>query len=389
MRMSPARPVSVRLDRRRASSLDSTARPVLSSNVLLQRRLSVGTLVGTVTRTYAAILMLVILTAGAPRPSGAAEPLAEEGDEKLVRVNGHVITRRELDTYSRVFYMTDELRKQVEALLPLEREQFYAQQSKHALRQLIERRLLLSEAEKEYLDRPGMKERLDGLVEKRMRRMVDEQGSMLAVHRWLRQQGITLREWRDLLAESILIQSYRQDKVESRVHVSPGDIRRYYEAHAEELRRPRRVLYRVILVDPEGCETAEQERAKAEAILEEVRGGADFAEMAEKHSLDRDKKEGGLRVRDAPQDPPDWLPPLCVGLKPTQVSDVQATDAGYCITKLERIEPSRIPEFEEVVVGIERTLAARKTEQMLEELVTELLEEASLHYFPAGSELRN
>jgi len=321
--------------------------------------------------------------------SGAAEPPAGESDETLVRVNGHVVTRRELDTYSKAFHMTDELRAQAEALLPLEREQFYAEQRKHALRGLIRQRLLLDEAEKEYLGRPGMQEHLDALVEKQVRRTVEERGSLLAVHQWLRAQGITGKEWRDLIAQSILIESYKQDKIEPLVHVSPDEMRRYYEAHTDEFRLPQRVLYRVIIVDPEGCETAEQERAKAEAILEQIRGGADFADIAEKHSLDRDKKEGGLRVRQAPPDQPDWLPPLCAGLEPGEVSDVQATEAGYCIAKLERIEPSRILAFEEVVVEIGRTLAARKKEQLLEDLVTELQKKADVNYLPAGAALRD
>jgi len=331
----------------------------------------------------------MLLAAVGARLSAAAEPLAGGREETLVKVNDHVITRRELDTYSRVFHMSDELRAEVEALLPLEREQFYAEQRKQALRGLISRRLLLEEAEEEYLGRPGMREHLGALVEKQVRRTVEKKGSSLAVHKWLREQGITGKEWRDLIAQSILIESYKQDKIEPRVHVSPDQMRRYYEAHTEEFHLPQRVFYRVILVDPEGCETAEQERAKAEAILEQIRGGADFAEMADKHSLDRDKKEGGLRVRKAPPERPDWLPPLCVGLEAGEVSDVQATEAGYCIARLERIEHSRVPEFEEVVVEIGRKLAEQKRERIIEVLVTELQKKADVEYFPAGAALRD
>jgi hypothetical protein len=53
------------------------------------------------------------------------------------------------------------------------------------------------------------------------------------------------------------------------------------------------------------------------------------------------------------------------------------------------LEPSRLLAFEEVVVEIGRTLAARKKEQLLEDLVTELQKKADVNYLPAGAALRD
>ena len=123
-------------------------------------------------------------------------------------------------------------------------------------------------------------------------------------------------------------------------------------------------------------------------MLEQIRAGADFAEMAAVHSLDRDKADGGLREVEAPQTMPDWLPPLCAGMEPGQASEVKATEAGYCIAKLERVEPGSVQKFEEVQLDIAKKLATLKKQQTREGLLNQLYAKASVHYFPAGEQLR-
>lgn len=343
-------------------------------------------------RTTTFILAFILLIgasvaalAQAAESAGTAQ--GDEADEKLVRVNQHVITRKELDVHLTVFHLTPRLRQQLPTLSPSEQEQFYGQRRKEALRDLVERRLMLEQARTEYLAQPRVKKAIEMHVAKLVRAKARELRSLMTMHLWLREHGLTLEEWKALLTDSTLVQHYMWEKIESRLHVSPGEIRRYYEEHKATLRRPRRVIYRMILVDPEGCETAEQERAKADVILEKIRAGADFAEVAEKYSLDRDTTEGGLREQDAPQTPDDWLPPCCVGLQAGQVSEPRRTQAGYCITKLERILPSRIPSFEQAEVEARQILLDQKRVEAKKALMKKLRESAHVQYFPAGKQM--
>ena len=343
----------------------------------------------TLKKTIAFISILLFLLAGIgrnPAEAAVAPPLSQDkgGEEKLARVNEHVITSRELDVYFKVFRLTDELREQGEKLPPLEREKLYAERRKRALGDLMERHLMLGAAKKEYLDSVGMQAVLDGLVAKRLRELKTKMGSLMALHRWLSEQGISLKEWENLTADSILVRQYAWDKIASRVHVSPAEVRRYYEDHKETFRQPRRVIYRVILTDPSGCETAEQERAKAERILQQILRGGDFAQMAEKHSLDRDRTEGGLREVEAPESAPDWVPPLCAGLEPGMVSDVQQTSAGYCIPKLARIVPSRVPPLEQMQGEIQRILTDRKKDRARKKLIRQLRNRAHVERWTGG-----
>lgn len=337
-------------------------------------------------KTAASALAFILLLGTSV--SGAADaPEGDKADEKLVRVNKHVITLKELDVHLKVFYLTSRLRKQFMSLPPAQQEQFYAERRKEALRDLINRHLMLEQAKKEYLGQPQIEKAIEVHVEKFARAKAREVGSFMTLHQWVHEHGLSMEEWKALVGDSTLVQHYMWERVGARMHVSPEEIRRYYEEHKEEFRRPRRVIYRMILIDPEGCETAQQEQAKAEAILQKIREGADFAEVAEKHSLDRHKTDGGLREQDAPLTLADWLPPSCKGLQPGEVSEAQRTQAGYSITKLERVVPSRIPPFEEAQVEAREILLGQKTAEARKTLVKKLLDGAHVQYFPAGERM--
>ncbi len=337
-------------------------------------------------------LMLVLLAVGRGAWSSAEAPMPvpprEAGEaEKLVRVNDHVITRKELETFFEAFYLNEPLREEMRGLPPLQREQLYGQGFAKALPELVEQRLLLAEARREYTNTEAVQKAIDEMLVRRLDELSEEKGSLRAALQSFHHRGITLEEWRELMADAILAQNYLWGKLESPVHIRPAELRLYYRRHRESLRRPRRVLYRLILVDPAGCENEEQERAKAESILEQIRQGADFAQLAERHSLDRDETEGGLREVEASRTSSDWLPPLCRGLKPGEVSGVQKSEAGYCIARLEKVIPSHVPSFEEVQQAMRAALSRRKREEAQRELIDRLRSSAHVQYLPAGEKL--
>jgi len=329
--------------------------------------------------------------AGAPaKPApGAARPTAQDsrGSEGLVRVNGHVITRKELQAYYAAFHLNDQVQAALEALSPVERERLVVQGLAKALPELVEQRLLLAAAEEQYPDTEALRQVIEEMLAGRLEELRQEKGSMVAVVRAFHRRGLSLQQWKDLMADAILVQSYMWPRVKGRVRVSPTEMRDYYERESASFRRPRRVVYRAILVDPAGCDTPEEERVKAEAILERIREGADFGELAELHSIDRASTDGGLHEVEAPETPPDWLPPLCEGLKPGEVSAVRETPAGFCIVRLEQVVPSRIPAFQEVQDEIRAVLTRRKTEEVEREVIEKLRAGAHVEWLPGGRQL--
>ena len=309
------------------------------------------------------------------------------GSDPLVRVDDHVITRAELQTYFEGFYADRRMQEHLRCLPPLERGQFLALEMAKALPELVEQHLLVAAAKEEYPNLEPVQKAVDEILARRLRELSREQGSLMAVVQSFHDRGITLEEWKHLLSDAILVQNYVRPRIQSRLRVSPTDMRRYYEQDPGAFRRPRRVAYRLIIVDPAGCETPEQERAKAQSILERLRLGADFAELAEQYSIDRDQTDGGLHEVDAPLAPPDWLPPPCAGLEPGQLSELRPTEAGYCIARLESIVPSRIPPFDEVQAEVRAILLERKTREAEREVIERLRSKAVVEYLPAGNTL--
>lgn len=319
--------------------------------------------------------------------SADAEQNKQQGGGDLVRVGDHVVTRRELDLYVEAIYLTSELRQGLEELRPLEREEFYARSRAEALRELIGRLLVVQGARDEYLKDSRVSAALQQMVDKEEARLEARLGTRVGMYDWLREQGITLQQWRDLMTDHILYQNYLYDHATSRAAVTPAQVRDYYDANAESLRRPGCVVYRLILVDPEGCADQEAERAKAERVLARIRGGADFVEMADKYSLDRAIRPGGLREVEVPLDSPGWLPPVCIGLKAGEVSEARRSAAGYSIARLESVREDYVPSFEEAQPQVQSLLLKRRQEALKGELIAGLMKKVDVEYFPAGRRL--
>ena len=79
-----------------------------------------------------------------------------------------------------------------------------------------------------------------------------------------------------------------QAKVADTIQVTDAQIQDYYNAHKDEYRTPERVHARHILLSTANKPKDEVPKiqAQAEALLKQIKAGADFAELAKKNSQD-------------------------------------------------------------------------------------------------------
>ncbi len=82
------------------------------------------------------------------------------------------------------------------------------------------------------------------------------------------------------------------------VLVSQDEIKAYYDKNPKEFEAPEEVRARHILISPDPAEkdqgkAKEAARKKAEGIIKEIKGGAKFASIAKKHSMDPGSKGQG------------------------------------------------------------------------------------------------
>jgi peptidyl-prolyl cis-trans isomerase D len=167
------------------------------------------------------------------------------------------------------------------------------------------------------------------------------------------------------------------DAMRAKVVVPPADIERQYNANAEQYSTPEQVRASHILLKTEGKDDAAV-KAKAEDVLREARAGADFAELAKKHSEDdsNNKTGGDLdyfgRGRMVPE-----FDQVAFALAPGQISDVVKTQYGYHIIKLTDKKAGSTRPLAEVRQQLSDQLAYERAQAQASELAQTLEKQIS------------
>jgi peptidyl-prolyl cis-trans isomerase D len=142
-----------------------------------------------------------------------------------------------------------------------------------------------------------------------------------------------------------------ENKMGESISVSDDQLRKTYQDNVERYRTPDRVKARHILIktmDKPANEAAALE-AKANDLLKQIRGGADFAELAKKNSDDTGSaiKGGDLDWVVRGQTVPEFEKTL-FSLKPKEVSGVVKTQYGFHIIQALEKENAHVKPFDEV-----------------------------------------
>ncbi len=142
--------------------------------------------------------------------------------------------------------------------------------------------------------------------------------------------------------------------------IAPDLVEAYYEDNEDEFTRPEQVQARHILLKVPSNVSDEREaeiRTQAEALLQQLRDGADFAELAQAHSEDTATAENGGDLGTFP--PGQMVAPFdeaVFALEVGALSEPVRTTFGFHIIRLDdKIEGGTKP-LEEVREEIEKTL---------------------------------
>ena len=166
------------------------------------------------------------------------------------------------------------------------------------------------------------------------------------------------------------------DDLKGDVTVSDDDVSAWYEENKDQYRdeEQRRVSH--ILIETGDDEAAA--KAKAEALLAEIKGGADFATVAEENSEDSFSAEnGGDLDYITPGMMDDAFDSAVFSLKNVgDVTDVVKTEFGFHIIKLTDLKPETIKPFSDVAGEIRENLITEKATDRFYELQSRMAEVA-------------
>jgi len=137
----------------------------------------------------------------------------------------------------------------------------------------------------------------------------------------------------------------------SKANISDDQLRKQYQDEIDSYRVPERVKVRHILIKTQGKpkDEAPKLKAKAEGILDQLKHGADFADLAKKDSEDPGSgSKGGelgwiVRGQTVPA-----FEKSAFSLKPGELSGIIETEYGYHIIQVEEKQPGHTQSFEEV-----------------------------------------
>jgi peptidyl-prolyl cis-trans isomerase D len=150
---------------------------------------------------------------------------------------------------------------------------------------------------------------------------------------------------------SVKVLALDEATVASGLNITDVELRQAYNSNLDRFRTPDRVKVRHILLKTVGKPKEEwpKIKARAEDLLKQIKGGADFAELAKKNSEDTSSAVNGGAM--------DWITKgqtvanfekTAFSLKPKEISPVIETEYGYHIVQLLEKEDARVKPFDEV-----------------------------------------
>jgi peptidyl-prolyl cis-trans isomerase C len=165
----------------------------------------------------------------------------------------------------------------------------------------------------------------------------------------LKAEGMTEAELTQRARDAYIVQKLIETKVVNDLKVSDAEEQAFYDQNQASMKRPERVHVRHILVKVDkGASDVEKQKAKAkaESLLEKIKGGGDFAKLAEDNSDDPGSKVRGGDLGFVPrgQTVPAFEAAAFALKKPNELSPVIETDYGFHIIQLiERQEAGTVP----------------------------------------------
>lgn len=316
------------------------------------------------------LILLSCLFASLPVRSSFANQTI---DKILVVVNDEIITDSDLEavvapviTRMRSTLTGQELDRKIQ-----EAREFY-------LNKMIEDLLLTSAARE--LKFEVEETEIDEMINDVRKRFPSQQ----AYEQVLRDQGMSFKKLRDRFRNELLKQKAIDFKVRSRINVSPGEIKAYYDAHPGEFQGTQELQVRQILIRTGDSRSDEAAQEIAQSLVKRIELGDDMETLATQFSEDSQAEKGGSLGWVKKGQFMERLDREIFKLKKGEVSQPIKSSLGYHVFKIEDVKDAVTQSFEEVQAKIQKQLYDGKTEILLKEWLEELKLKSYVSYQGAG-----
>jgi peptidyl-prolyl cis-trans isomerase SurA len=302
---------------------------------------------------------------------GASIARARIVERIIARVDTEIITQHQYDEEQAK--LRDELSRQFSGA---ELEAQVREQSKNLLRDLIDESLMVQKAKDLDINvETEVVKQLDDIRKKNNLATLED------LETAVEKEGLNYEDYKDQIRRNLLMREVMERQIGSRIQVSQGDARKYYEAHKEEFKSAGMVRLGQILVSTDKRKPDEAEKRANEALAE-LKAGQRFAEVAKKYSDGASADQGGdVGFMKEGTLAPD-IAAVVGKLDVNDFSNPIQTKYGYIILKvLERYSPG-IPKFEEVEQRVEEVLYEQQMQPRYRDYLTQLRKESYIFIAP-------
>jgi parvulin-like peptidyl-prolyl isomerase len=196
-------------------------------------------------------------------------------------------------------------------------------------------------------------------------------GSEKRYEKALSQQGVTPDEARDVIRQQIISERVFK-KVTGNVKISDAEIKAYYDSHKSQYGQPETREVRHILV---------QKKALADSLYTQLKGGANFAQLAKKYSKDPGSASNGGKLTISKGQTVPAFDKTAFALKNGELSEPVHTQYGYHIIQaLSSIKPAKTTPLSKV----EQSIKLQLEQQRKNEVMTKWVEDKKQHYCKSG-----
>ncbi len=281
-------------------------------------------LVSIISGNYLAAAPLSFPIGNSAAESASRKPVTEPLNRIVATVNDGVV-------------LASELRKREARVISQLQQQQAQLPARDALQKQVLDRLILENLQLQMADRSGIRVD-DETLNNSLRKMAGQNNMSLSEFREvLEQDGYEYISFREQFRNQITINRIRQQMVESRIEVSEQEVDNLLVTTSSVGSQNHEYQLAHILVSiPEAASPEQVQAAKARArgILDRLRSGADFGQIATAESDGQQALEGGdLGWRKSSQ-LPSFFTDVVVKMKPGDISDPIRSPSGFHIIKL-------------------------------------------------------
>ena len=244
------------------------------------------------------------------------------------------------------------------------------------LEQLVERQLILHDFDVEGYKLPDTV--VDELVQERIR---ERFGDRITLMKTLQAQGETYEKFRREVRDQYIVSALRAKNISpEKIIISPYKVETYYLVHQDDFKVEDEIKLRMIVLNKTSGDDTNTASLAGE-ILDKIKDGATFQEMASVYSQGSQRSQGG-----------DWgwversvlrkeLAETAFTLKPGQVSGVIETPEACYLMLVEQTRPAHVKPLSEVRDDVEATLRTQEQKQLEQQWIEHLKKKAFIRLF--------